>query len=301
MFTADKPVCYYSIILKEGDEMKKKLILVFCIAVVLILLSFTYYYYRMSLNVDGLALVKSGENIYEVSILDLSTDSYIENIPHSDQALFLNKKELILFRSETISLYSLETGAEEIIYKNDYKEVEQIAIRNNSQISFIIDEDIILYDLPSRTKRVLIKDNAFVDHTWSDDGKTLFYETREGFINAYQYDLETETVVAEGRKPDFSSGYLAYTLNNTLIVKNISTGEETECLKMCTDYCFSPDGSRLLITSALSYDYFFSHIWRDGLGVKIFGYSVYAWEHSSGRMDMVIDYSRHLDAVCDWN
>ena len=70
--------------------MKKKLILVFCIAVVLILLSFTYYYYRMSLNVDGLALVKSGENIYEVSILDLSTDSYIDNIPHSDQALFLN-------------------------------------------------------------------------------------------------------------------------------------------------------------------------------------------------------------------
>lgn len=162
-----------------------------------------------------------------------------------------------------------------------------------------MDDCVFLYDTETSEKTVLVQGCLSSEfHAWSKNGDVLYYSDTNGKIVAYNILTGEFSEVGEGYHPTVCGSYIAYREQGNLIVKNMQTNKEYKYSGSAYDFCFSPDGSKMVIEDEISGGTFFKNLFNGGI---VLGHSIVIWDYKSNRVDTIVDACKDLGyMICDW-
>jgi len=255
-------------------------------------------------NISGKILFKSPMSSGDTQeyaglvLLDPLTKEIVSIDIHAGRAKFMgNTSKILADVAGGVATIDLQSGETNIVCTTfDALSVSAISYVNEEYISVTDQYKLYLVNIHDGSNRVLV-DSVTGIHSWSGDGKLLYYSSGLGEdIAIYVLNLETgeDTYVCKGLNPNVSRDgtklmYRPDRETREIVVKDLVTGKEWRYNNATVRSCFSPDGEYVAIVE----------YWR-GSGYYL-GYSVVIWDYKLDITQVVVP--KYANGQCfdiDW-
>ena len=220
----------------------------------------------------------------ELVIYDCSKKIFHQTSAKAMQAVFFKDNTILLNNFDNISEYNLNTNRETIIYQDEF--FDFFAVCNINILSLAQDNYIHIYNIKTKEKKVLVQDNGCEIHSWSDDGKILYYSDVYGKIKSFNVMSGESKEIGTGYDPIVCGTNIAYKSKGELIVKNVQTHNEIVYDGKAYSYCFSSDGNALIIEDELSTGTALKNLFSNG---DVLGHSIIFWDYVNDEKNTIIN------------
>jgi len=194
-----------------------------------------------------------------------------------------------------LKTFNLKTKETKMVYEaNGY--IQSFEYVDETHASVVEDQDLFLVNTEDGSKKLLVE-SVEPEHSWSSDGKMLYYTLDKYPVRKKIYVLNIDTGETKelfgGSQPEISKdgtklAYLTYD-SGTIKVRDLSNDKEWKITANHFNYfCFSPDG-RFICTSEVPFI-----LSRYGNVVKI-------WDYKTGASKMLLSSKYHdRSSDMDW-
>ena len=197
-------------------------------------------------------------------------------------------------RTGVLKTFNLKTKETKTVYEaNDY--IHSFEYVDETHVSVVDDKDLFLLNIEDGSKKLLVE-SVEPEHSWSSDGKMLYYTLDKYPVREIIYVLNIDTgetkELFRGIHPKISKdgtklAYFPYP-GGTIKVRDLSNDKEWKInANYFTDFCFSPDG-RFICTVEVPFI-----LSRHGNVVKI-------WDYKTGTSKTLLS-SKWIDATSEVN
>lgn len=154
-----------------------------------------------------------------------------------------------------------------------------------------IEREIRLLDLETKEECTVIYDSDSESHSWSNDGRVLYYGTRLGDKNVIKiYDIEKDksAILCEGDYPVISPDgtKIAFMKNDSLVIMDLNNKDKWIYDGNVYAYGFSPDSTKLVVEDYLSKLTFLKNLLYNE---RIFGHRVLVWDYKDNAKKVIVD------------
>ncbi|PKM79680.1 MAG: hypothetical protein CVU89_17030 [Firmicutes bacterium HGW-Firmicutes-14] len=196
---------------------------------------------KMSEHGRGLDIYTPGENKHSLILKE-------QNIynPQFNK----DKSKIVALKQGDIVEYDLKNNVLKTLLKSNLNTSFLYVkyVPNRSEISFINDNRLYVYDIPSKITTYVTSVSS--NYCWSEDGDTFIFSDQN---QVYEFNVKDKSnrPLFKGYDPQYSNNnqYLAYLLDQgILIVKEIDTNREWKYkTNRIYHYTFSPDDSYVAV------------------------------------------------------
>ena len=232
-----------------------------------------------------------------IVIYSCEKKEYTELPLKGSQAAF-GSNNTVFVKDMNIYKYDIDADEMSVVYASEDL-IDYFAVVGEDKLSIARDSLIFLYDINSKNEIVLAEDNGSDVHSFSDDGELLFYSNNDGMVKSVNVYTGESTEICKGWDPIVSGSNVVCRSKDGLFVKNMETGKIYEYKRAVYDYCFSPDGSCVLVETQLSF-------FENGLKLLLKGRNLYvrtlcSWNFEHESEEIVIEgLSHHPNRIFDW-
>lgn len=275
----------------------KKYIGVLGIIIIMLILCVTIFFLKNPIDIEGkilLNMTHNGKN--GITIYDCSKREFQELSLGGLAARFLDGSTIFIDRYDIITKYDLNTKKETMVYNDE--PFDFFVPINDICLSISIDNCIFLYNLETKEKSLLVQNNGSKIHSWSKSGDVLYYSDINNKIISFDVLSGEINEIGIGYDPVICCYNIAYKNKDKLIVKNMQTDKEYIYNGMAYSYCFSPDGSKLVIEDEISISTAIKNFFKKDI---VLGHRIVVWNYESNHKDTIIDSCISTpNMVCDW-
>ncbi len=199
-----------------------------------------------------------------------------------------------------VELFDLETKESVQVYQSEIPFIQglDIAYVDEKHFSLVEESKLILVNIMDGFKKVIAEDVGNHIHSWSGDGKTVYYSMHPTDENNKICRLNIETnkkeILFDGIAPRVSKdgNLIAYYSNDTdekLIVKDLQSDHEWKYDGAPVKFCLSPDGEYVAVVEQWRGPWFYA------------GHTVKIWDYKANKSQTVVPkYANGQCVDIDW-
>lgn len=275
--------------------MRRKLFCIFLLAVFSIICIMCINFIAENsdgVNFEGdvlMHITRNGEN--DLVLFRCGNNSFFDIPLTGRRAIFANNNSIFVDQYDSIIEYDFASMQMKTVYNGE--KINYFAIYNDTQISIATENSILLYDYITQEKREIINGNVSPVHSWSADGKNLYYSDNKNTIRSLNLLTgETEELYA-GYAPIVFDSKIAYQNEGKLIVRNMCTDHVFEFDAYVYNYCFAPSGKEILLEIEMS-------AWAGVKNGMITGHQLLVWNFETGQTETLVEaFVPAVNSVCD--
>lgn len=278
--------------------MKYKKYIIIIITIIFVLITcIVIFIHKTPIHIEGTLLLHMTYNGKDtIGIYDCSKREFHDLSLGGLQARFFDDDTILINDFDIITKYDVNSKDKTILYHGDA--FEYFTSVSGRYLSITKDNCIFLYDIYTKENNILVQDVGSKIHSWSKTGDVLYYSNVNNKVVAYDVLAGEINEIGVGYDPIVRGSYIAYKDKDELFVKDMRTNKEYKYCGSSYSYCFSPDGSRIIIEDEMTI----------GTAVKNFitkdivlGHRLVIWDYKSNQSNTIIDSCLSTpNMICDW-
>lgn len=200
-------------------------------------------------------ITEEENSLYDLVLFDPVSSAITHTDVYGESAIFMGKRSIILENIiGEMSLHNLETKETNFVYQSEETDISCIAYVDENHFSIVEKNNLVLVDMETGEREVLVKGIGNDIHSWSPDGKTVYFSVCPEGENQQIFMLNVETSQKEylfdGWSPKISNDgkLIAYCPDDSfsrLVVKELNGDDQWEYRAPIEVFCFSPNGNHL--------------------------------------------------------
>jgi len=246
-------------------------------------------------------MIEGGTESQGLVVLDPFTTKITPIGIFGENARFMGATSKVLVGSvNKIEMFDISTKEAVEVYKIDNPATKggNIAYVDEKHFSIVEESRLLLVNIENRTKTIITEDVGNGIHSWSGNGKTVYYSTHpageKNKICRLNIETNKKEVLFDGIAPRVSKdgnllAYYTAGTNGKLIVKDLQSNQEWKYDGAPVKFCFSPDSRYIAVVEYWRGPWYFD------------GYTVKIWDYKENKSQTVVPkYAQGQCFDIDW-